>query len=112
MELEIACTMRARVRGLFGHAGFGGVLLLVPCNDVHTFGMTAPLDIAFVSADGTVLEAHRDVGPRRRLKNRRACATLERFARPGPWLAPGEPILRDFAHLRADDDANDERTPL
>lgn len=108
MDLEIACTTRARLRGLFGRPGFDGVLLLVPCHDVHTFGMKRPLDIAFVAGNGTVVESHRGVEPRRRLKNREATATLERFACASPWFAPGDriqdafakPVFRDSAHER------------
>lgn len=88
--LEIACTMRSRLKGLLGRTSFDGVLLLVPCNDIHTFGMRGPIDIAFVAHDGTVLETHCSVGPNRRIKNRRAAATLERFASDEPWYAPGE----------------------
>ena len=82
--------------------------MLVPCRDVHTFGMKSPLDIAFIGVDGTVIETHRDVGPRRRLKNRRACATLERYARPGPWLDVGDCILSETACPPADE----ERKPV
>ena len=92
MNMEIACTMRARLLGLFGRPGFDGVLLLVPCHDIHTFGMTRPLDVAFVASDGTVVESHRNVEPCHRLKNRQAAATLERFASPDPWFEPGTRI--------------------
>ena len=90
MRLEIACSLRARLRGLLGRETFDGVLLLVPCNDIHTFGMHRPLDIAFVARDGIVLESHRGVPPGRRLRNARAAATLERFATDTPWFNPGD----------------------
>ena len=92
VDYEIASTMGARLRGLIGRSGFGGVLMLVPCHDIHTFGMGRPLDVAFVAADGTVVEAHRGVAPRRRLKNREAVAALERFAVDSPWFEPGDRI--------------------
>lgn len=98
MKLEIACTVRARLRGLLGRPGFDGVLMLVPCHDIHTFGMRESLDVAFVAADGTVLESHRRITPGRRLKNRQAAATLERFADSSPWFAPGDRIQSEF-HL-------------
>lgn len=97
MELEIACTMRSRLLGLFGRPGYEGVLMLVPCHDVHTFGMQRPIDIAFVAADGTIIESHRNVSPCHRLKNREAAATLERYADPGPWFAPGDRIQRGLS---------------
>ena len=94
MKLEIASTIRSRLVGLLGRSEFDGVLLLVPCNDVHTFGMKRALDIAFVSAEGRIIEAHRNVKPNRRLKNRHAKATLERFSNEDPWCEPGDAINR------------------
>lgn len=88
--------MRSRLLGLHAHGDFDGVLLLVPCNDVHTFGMNRPIDAAFVAADGTVLEAHRGVTANRRLRNRRASATLERFSSNAAWYEPGDFIRQDL----------------
>lgn len=92
MNLEIACTMRARLVGLLGRSRFDGVLLLVPCHDIHTFGMQRLLDVAFVAKDGTVVESRRGVPPRSRLGNAQAVATLERFASSDPWLVAGDRI--------------------
>ena len=88
--MEVACTLRARLRGLSGRDGFDGELLLVPCNDVHTFTMARPLDIAFVARDGVVLEAHRLAMPGRRFRNRRAVMTIERFSTDDDWYRPGD----------------------
>lgn len=66
--------------------------LLVPCRDIHTFGMRHPLDIAFIAKDGDVIEVHRSVGVRRRLKNMRASMVAERFSRDGDWLCVGDVI--------------------
>lgn len=93
MRVEIACSMRSRLMGLYGRGSFDGALLLVPCNDVHTFGMRRPIDVAFVAADGVVLESHRSVAPNCRLRNRRAAATIERFSSADPWYEPGD-LLR------------------
>ena len=92
MRVEIACSMRSRLMGLFGRDAFDGALMLVPCNDIHTFGMRRPIDVAFVASDGAVLEAHRRVAPNRRLKNRRAAATIERFSTEDAWYEPGDLI--------------------
>ena len=99
MKMEIACTLRTRLKGLLGREGFEGVLLLVPCNDIHTFGMRQAIDVAFVAADGVVVESHRALAPNKRLKCRRASATLERFASDAPWLAPGDLIQHGLAHV-------------
>ena len=92
MRIVLASTIRARLVGLIGKRDFDGVLALVPCNDIHTFAMQRALDIAFVAPDGTVIEAHRAVPPNRRLRNRKATATLERFANDGKWYVPGDCI--------------------
>ena len=54
--------------------------------------MRKPIDVAFVGADGTVIESHRSVVPNRRLRNRRAAATIERFAAEDAWYEPGDLI--------------------
>ena len=92
MSTVIACSLPQRLRGLFGRRGFAGELLLIPCNDVHTFGMSCPIDVAFIASDGEVLESHRYVAAWRRLRCKQACATLERFARDGPWIDAGDHI--------------------
>ena len=96
MRVEIACTMRSRLLGLYGRNAFDGVLLLVPCHDIHTFGMRRPIDVAFVASDGAVLEVHRNVAPNKRLRNRRAAATLERFSSEDSWYQPGDLIRQSL----------------
>ena len=98
MRMEIACSLRARLMGLYGREAFDGVLMLVPCNDIHTFGMRRPIDVAFVAADGAVLEAHTHVAPNRRLRNKRAAATLERFSKEDAWYAPGDLIQQSLRY--------------
>ena len=93
-EAVFACTMRARLRGLLGCDGAQCVMVLAPCCSIHTYGMRFPIDVAFVSADGTVLEAHRNVGPGKRLRCRRAVATFEREAAADtPWFAAGQQVI-------------------
>ena len=68
-------------------------LLLGSCNDVHTAGMRHRLDGAFVGAQGLGLEAHRDVGPCRRLRNKSAEAVVERFSSCAtPWFTAGDRV--------------------
>lgn len=89
--VKLAVGIGSRMKGLLMTRPDGDSLLLAPCNDVHTVGMRHPLDIAFVDQTGLVLEVFRDVGPRRRLRNRKAVAVVERFsACGGPWIEPGE----------------------
>lgn len=97
-RVRIASTARGRLRGLLfrdpGWLGDGGVLVLVPCRSVHTFGMRRAIDVALVGAGGEVIASRRAVPPGRVLSSRRAVAVLERFACPGrPWPREGERVL-------------------
>lgn len=93
MRLALAARAADRARGLLFRRSRAS-LLLVPCRDVHTAGMRCALDIAFLDEEGVVIEAHRAVGPMRRLRNRRAVAVLERPAsRVLPWFASGDRIV-------------------
>lgn len=90
-SLAIASGAATRLRGLLLSRPNDEALLLVPCSDVHTAGMRRRIDIAFVDDAGRVIEAHRDVGPMRRLRNRGAAAVLERFSScSSPWFSEGD----------------------
>ena len=94
-RLLIASTRKVRLRGLIGRDLDDGMLLLLPCNDIHTFGMEYAIDVAFLDRRGRVVESRRDVLPKRRMHCRGAYATIERFSQPmGPWLQEG-----DYLHV-------------
>lgn len=95
MRVQLACGLWSCLRGLKRLAGFGGVLMLVPCRDVHTFGMRQPIDIAFVTSEGRVAASYRAVPPRRRRRCREAAAVLERYASREPWPEAGESLALD-----------------
>ena len=91
LSLSLAGRTAQKARGLLFSKPDDGALLLMPCSDVHTVGMRHRLDIAFVDATGLVVEAHRDVGPFRRLRRRGAAAVVERFAScASPWFEAGD----------------------
>lgn len=88
-----AMGFASRLRGLVGKPGFEGLLVLAPCRDIHTWGMRAAIDVAFVDEGGRVLQSCRALPPRRRLRNRRAAFAVERIARPDEsWFVPGERV--------------------
>lgn len=64
------------------------VMAFFACSSVHTCFMRAPLDIAFLAEDGTVVAVCERVPPWRVRRHRGASAVLERFSRPaGPVRA-------------------------
>lgn len=91
-SLELATTARERLKGLLFTDPDDVTRLLIPCHDVHTFGMRYPLDIAFISREGKVLDVHRNVSTMRRLRNRKASLVAERFSRDGEWLKEGDVV--------------------
>lgn len=92
--VRLAFRPFARLRGLMARRHFDGMLVLAPCRDIHTVGVSSPIDVAFLDERGSVLEAHRAVGPFRRLSNRRAVCVVERFSQCGtPWFREGERVV-------------------
>lgn len=90
--MVLASSVAARLRGLLLRKPDEKMRLLVPCHDVHTFGMRHDIDIAFLSRDGRVLEVHRNVGRRRRMKCLAAAAVIERFSSEDAWFEAGDRV--------------------
>lgn len=62
---RLANNFWSRFRGLMWTDALpeGQGLLIVPCNSVHCFGMRYPIDVAFLSREGTVLHVIPDMAP-------------------------------------------------
>lgn len=92
-QLMLATRISSRLRGLLLTPGTDGLMVLLPCNDIHTFGMSYAIDVAFVDARGEVVRVARDVVPNRRLREAHAVAVLERCAIPREiWFEVGDRI--------------------
>lgn len=91
-SLELATTARERLRGMLFRDPDDVTRLLIPCHDIHTFGMRHPLDVAFISRNGRVLKVHRNVSNMRRIRHKGASLVAERFSRGGDWLKEGDVI--------------------
>jgi uncharacterized protein len=78
-KVPVASTVLIRLVGLgFMRRERAGPGLFIPdCRSVHTFGMLFALDIAFLDAQGRVIELRRDVSPGRFVRCAEADAVLE-----------------------------------
>ena len=61
----IADTSFKRVRGLLGKSGLGEgeALVLKPCNSIHTFFMSFPIDVVFVDSQKRVAKTISNMSP-------------------------------------------------
>lgn len=93
-SLTILTGMFERMRGL-KNPGLRPetTVVLVPCCDVHTVGMSEAIDVAFVDEEGIIVGVHRSVSPGRRLRCARAKLTIERMARLGKWYEIGDSVF-------------------
>ena len=55
-SLEVARTRSERRRGLLGRGDLTGALLIERCRCVHTIGMSFDIDVAYLDADGCVID--------------------------------------------------------
>jgi hypothetical protein len=67
-RVMLADTWWARLRGMMGRPepANGEGMLLSPCQSVHMYWMKYPLDVAFLAADGRVVEAYHGLQPSNR----------------------------------------------
>lgn len=93
MPLRIAGSRRERLVGLLHATHEAGLLMLCPCRDIHTVGMSYSIDVAFVDEEGTVVAAYRSVPPGRRLRCRRAIVVFERLTCGKPWYEAGDRVF-------------------
>lgn len=62
---SLADSVWSRLRGLIGRGRLerDQGLVLRPCRAVHMYGMTYPIDVAFLDADGAVVALYRELAP-------------------------------------------------
>ncbi|MDO4400078.1 MAG: DUF192 domain-containing protein [Coriobacteriia bacterium] len=92
-RVVLATRLSSRMRGLLFSPASDDLMVLMPCHDIHTFGMSHAIDVAFLDANGTVVRTARDVLPNKRLRHRGAAAVVERRAIPRElWFEEGDCI--------------------
>lgn len=95
VAVKVAATPLSRLRGLLGRWPPQPALLLTECHDIHTWGMNAPIDVAFLNGDGQVVKVERAVPPGQRvfagvLAQDQSASVLERFSQTGAWVEKGD----------------------
>jgi uncharacterized membrane protein (UPF0127 family) len=77
VEVVVARSFWARLRGLALRRRPGAPLLIPRCRSVHTFGMRFPLHLVWLDRHGRVVGLDRSVPPNRLRTGRDAAAVLE-----------------------------------
>ena len=78
-QVEPAFDSKARKRGLLGRESIpdGYAMIIAPCSAVHTFSMRVPLDVMFVTRNGTIMKVYRGLKPGRIAGSLKAFAVIE-----------------------------------
>ena len=78
-EVEPAFDSKTRKKGLLGRESIPAdyALIIAPCSAVHTFSMRVPIDLIFVTKDGTITKTCRGVKPWRMAGSLGAYAVIE-----------------------------------
>ena len=99
MHFIFALSFLQRLRGLLARdaswLGTKSVLVLAPCNSIHTFGMKYAIDVAFLDKCGKVLLSKENIVPSKRLRCKDAICVLER-PNPSCLHAQGKKIIPWF----------------
>ena len=94
-RVQWARTFKERSRGLRGRARLrdGEALVLSPARQLHTFGLSYPIDVVFLDRGGRVVHVVHGMGPKRftRPVVRAECA-IELPAGGASAVRPGEKV--------------------
>jgi uncharacterized membrane protein (UPF0127 family) len=99
-ECEMATSLMARARGLLGHPPLvrGQGMLISPCQSIHTFFMSFPIDVAFLNRDLRIVYIIPSMPPWRLSPHLfKAHSTLELWA--GALAATGSNVGDELALL-------------
>ncbi|SEA03674.1 DUF192 domain-containing protein [Paraburkholderia sartisoli] len=104
LDLNVTTGMIDRLRGWMGRKSITehDALLIQPCNSIHTWFMSAPIDVVFLDRHDRVVGVRDNVGPRRVCMHWRAASALELQAGRGAalGLAPGVQLDIDDGDIR------------
>lgn len=82
-----------RMKGFLTRRPQGCILLISPCDSIHTFGMRCNLDVAFFNDEGVIIRSEISVHPRRILRCRGARGVLEKHSSVNEgWYKEGQRV--------------------
>lgn len=93
-----AKALLKRMKGLLGRKEFGKgqAIILEPCNSIHTFFMSFPIDVLFLNKDNNVIKAIPCVKPFRLTRiyfNAVRCIELPSGTIQNTSIREGDPLL-------------------
>ena len=97
--VRMLTTPWQRIRGLLGTQQEASAVLLMPCHAVHTYGMSYPIDIAFLSGDMYVLSSIRCLPKNSSVSCSGAACVVERPAQSQAWLEVGKHVRIEESHI-------------
>jgi Uncharacterized conserved protein len=97
-DARMADTFFSRLKGLLGTSGLaaGEGLVIKPCNSIHTFGMSYPIDVLFADAAGRVARTAAGLSPQRMMLCRGSRYVVEL---PPGTLAHTGTVAGDYLRL-------------
>lgn len=63
IELRVAKSMFARMKGLMGKKNINYALLFNPCNNIHTFFMKEKIDVLYLDKKGYIINFDNGIKP-------------------------------------------------
>lgn len=93
LRFKVLSGWAERLRGLLGTNADAEPVVLLRCGSIHTFGMSYPIDVAFVGEHGEVLKVVLGMPPRRMASCLGSWLTFERPSSDEPWFEEGD-VLR------------------
>lgn len=92
-NLILATRFRDRLLGFLVKRPKDCVLLISPCNAIHTFGMKRNLDIAFFNEQGKVVLAQRNIPPGKIVRCMKARGVFEAISHVDKrWFYEGDEV--------------------
>jgi uncharacterized protein len=79
LDLHVTTNVFDRLKGWMGRKSIDerDALLIRPCNSIHTWFMSMPIDVVFLDRTLRIVRVHEHVGPRQFRSYWRAASTLE-----------------------------------